>query len=251
MPTALITGPTAGIGRALADVYARRGFDLVLVSRDAERLEQVADDVSSTHRRGCEVLPADLAEIDDLAKVEARIGDDARPVGAVVNNAGFGIAKWFDDTTVEEEQRSLDVLVRAPLRLSHAAVRQMLPRGSGEILNVSSVAGFTPRGTYGAHKAWVTSLTEWLNITYRDRGIRATALCPGFVRTEFHQRGNMDMSGVPRWMWLDAGFVAEAGVRDLLAGKAISIPSRRYAALTRASRLLPRRAVARAARRGR
>jgi uncharacterized protein len=251
MPTALITGPTAGIGRALADVYARRGFDLVLVSRDAERLQQVADEVSSTHRHGCEVLPADLAEIDDLARVEARVGDEERPVDAVVNNAGFGIAKWFDDTTVEEEQRSLDVLVRAPLRLSHAAVRQMLPRGSGEILNVSSVAGFTPRGTYGAHKAWVTSLTEWLNITYRERGIRATALCPGFVRTEFHRRGNMDMSGVPRWMWLEAGFVAEAAVRDLLAGKAISVPSRRYTVLTKASRLLPRRAVARAARRGR
>ena len=251
MPTALITGPTAGIGRALAEVYAQRGFDLVLVARDAERLKQVADELSRTHRVQCEILPADLAESDDLARVEDRIGDPARPVEAVVNNAGYGIAKWFDATTVEDEQRSLDVLVRAPLRLSHAAVREMLPRGSGEILNVSSVAGFMPRGTYGAHKAWVTSLTEWLSIAYRERGIRATALCPGFVRTEFHQRGNMDMSGVPRWMWLDARFVAETAVRDLLAGKAVSIPSRRYAVHTRASGLLPRRVVARAARRGR
>lgn len=251
MPTALITGPTAGIGRAFADAYARRGFDLVLVSRDRARLEDVADEVARTYGVQCEVLPADLADDADLRRVEARVEDDERPVDAVVNNAGYGIAKWFHDTTVDEEQRSLDVLVRAPLRLSHAAVRHMLPRGHGEILNVSSVAGFTPRGTYGAHKAWLTSLTEWMNIAYRDRGIRATALCPGFVRTEFHQRGNMDMSGVPRWMWLEAEPLVEQALRDLQAGKAVSVPTKRYAVITTAARLLPRRFVARMARRGR
>jgi uncharacterized protein len=251
MPTALITGPTAGLGRAFADAYARRGFDLVLVSRDADRLEQVAGEVSQAFGVGCEVLAADLAAADDVARVEARLGDEQRPVEALVNNAGFGIAKWFGDTTVEEEQRSLDVLVRAPLRLSHAAVQQMQRRGGGEILNVSSVAGFTPRGTYGAHKAWVTSLTEWLNIALRDQGIKATALCPGFVRTEFHQRGNMDMSRVPGWMWLEAQQVVDQAMRDLLAGKAVSVPTRRYQLLTAASRHLPRRLVARMARRGR
>ncbi|HEX2177692.1 MAG TPA: SDR family NAD(P)-dependent oxidoreductase [Nocardioidaceae bacterium] len=251
MPTALITGPTAGLGRAFADAYARRGFDLVLVSRDADRLEQVAGEVSRAFGVGCEVLPADLAAADDVARVEARLGDEQRPVEAVVNNAGYGIAKWFGDTTVEEEQRSLDVLVRAPLRLSHAAVQQMQRRGGGEILNVSSVAGFTPRGTYGAHKAWVTSLTEWLNIAFRDKGIKATALCPGFVRTEFHQRGNMDMSRIPGWMWLEAQQVVDQAMRDLLAGKAVSVPTRRYQLLTAASRHLPRRLVARMARRGR
>jgi uncharacterized protein len=251
MPTALVTGPTAGIGRAFADAYARRGFDLVLVSRNAERLRRVADAVGTSYGLECEVLPADLADIDDLVMVEARISDEERPVEAVVNNAGYGIARWFQDTTVEEEQRSLDVLVRAPLRLSHAAVRQMLSRGSGEILNVSSVAGFLPRGTYGAHKAWVTSFTEWLNLTYRAKGIKATALCPGFVRTEFHERGNMNMSKVPRWMWLDAESLVEQAMRDLDAGKAISIPSKRYAVLTRVSRLAPRRVVARMARMGR
>jgi uncharacterized protein len=251
MPTALITGPTAGIGRAFADAYAQRGFDLVLVSRDAQRLKQVADEVSRRYSVGCEVLPADLADLDDLGRVEARLREEQRPVEAVVNNAGYGVAKWFGDTTVAEEQRSLDVLVRAPLRLTHAAVQQMQRRGGGEIVNVSSVAGFTPRGTYGAHKAWVTSLTEWLSITYRDRGIRATVVCPGFVRTEFHQRGNMDMSRVPRWMWLQADRVVAEAMRDLQAGKAVSIPSRRYKVVTTASRLLPRRVVARMARRGR
>jgi uncharacterized protein len=251
MPTALITGPTAGIGRAFADAYARRGFDLVLVSRDAERLERVADEVSHAYGVGCDVLPADLADTADLARVEARVADLQRPVEAVVNNAGYGIARWFGDTTVEEEQRALDVLVRAPMRLSHAALRRMLAHGGGELMNVSSVAGFTPRGSYGAHKAWVTSLTEWINIVYGDRGIKATAVCPGFVRTEFHQRGNMDMSNVPRWMWLQADRVVDEAMRDLLAGKAVSVPSRRYRLITRVSRLLPRRVVARVARRGR
>jgi short-subunit dehydrogenase len=251
MPTALITGPTSGICRAIADAYARRGFDLVLVSRDEARLGRVADEVSRSFGVGAEVLRADLADHGDLARVEARVDDDRRPVDAVVNNAGYGIAKWFGDTTAEEEERNLDVLVRAPLRLTHAAVRQMQHRGGGEILNVSSVAGFTPRGSYGAHKAWVTSLTEWVSIAFRDQGIKATALCPGFVRTEFHQRGNMDMSSVPRWMWLDAELVAAQGMRDLLAGRPVSVPSRRYAALTTLARHLPRRVVARAARRGR
>ena len=251
MPTALITGPTAGIGRAFADAYARRGFDLVLVARDAERLERVADEVSRAYGVGCEVLPADLADTGDLERVEARVADPQRPLEAVVNNAGHGIARWFGDTTVEEEQRALDVLVRAPMRLSHVALRRMLEHGGGELMNVSSVAGFTPRGSYGAHKAWVTSLTEWINIVYGDRGVKATALCPGFVRTEFHQRGNMDMSSVPRWMWLQADRVVDEAMRDLLAGKAVSVPSRRYRMVTRVSRLLPRRVVARVARRGR
>jgi uncharacterized protein len=250
MPTALITGPTAGLGRAFADAYARRGFDLVLVSRDAARLRQVADEVARRQGVGCEVLPADLADLEAMRRVEARVLEGGRPVDAVVNNAGYGLARWFGDTTVEEEQHSLDVMVRAVLRLSHAAVRSMRGRG-GEVLNVSSVAGFTPRGTYGAHKAWVTSFTEWLNIAFADQGIRATALCPGFVRTEFHQRGKLDMSGVPRWMWLDAEYVVAQAMRDLLAGRAVSVPSHHYAVLTSAARHLPRRLVARVARRGR
>ena len=251
MPTALITGPTAGIGRAFADAYAQRGFDLVLVSRDESRLKQVADDVSRAYGVSCEVLPADLAVSDDLARVEARIEDGGRPVEAVVNNAGYAVAKWFGDTTVEEEERSLDVLVRAPLRLSHVAVRQMRARGGGELVNVSSVAGFTPRGTYGAHKAWLTSLTEWINIAYGREGIKATAVCPGFVRTEFHQRANIDLSTVPRWMWLQPEQVVEEAIRDLLGGKPVSIPSRRYRVLTSVSRLAPRPLVAKIARRGR
>jgi uncharacterized protein len=251
MPTALITGPTAGIGRSFATAYAHRGFDLVLVSRDAARLRQVAERLETEYGVSTEVLPADLADRDALERVANRLQDPERPVDALVNNAGFGLATWFGDTSFAEEERSLDVLVRAPLRLSHAAVRQMRQRGRGEIVNVSSVSGFLPRGTYGAHKAWLISLSEWMSLAYRDKGLRIIALCPGFVRTEFHQRGNMDISRVPGWMWLNADAVVAHALRDLRAGKAISIPTRRYQVMSLAARLAPRAVVARIARIGR
>jgi short-subunit dehydrogenase len=251
MPTALITGPTAGIGRAFATAYARRGFDLLLVSRDAARLGQVAKRLDTEYGVSAQVFPTDLADRDALERVAGRLQDPQRPVDALVNNAGFGLAKWFGDTSFEEEERSLDVLVRAPLRLSHAAVKQMQQRGRGEILNVSSVSGYMPRGTYGAHKAWLISFTEWMSLAYRDKGLRITVLCPGFVRTEFHRRGNMDTSKVREWMWLDAEAVVAHALRDLRAGKAISIPTRRYQAMSLVGRLAPRGVVARIARIGR
>lgn len=251
MPTALITGPTSGIGRAFANAYARRGFDLVLVSRDEARLRRVAADVESGYGVHCEVLPADLSDRDDLERVVARIDDNDRPVDALVNNAGFGLAQWFSDTSFVDEERSLDVLVRAPLRLSHAAVKHMERRGRGEIVNVSSLAGFLPRGSYGAHKAWLTSLTEWMSLSYRNSGVRITALCPGFVRTEFHQRGDMDTSRVPGWMWLDADSLVTRAMRDLQAGKPISVPGRRYQLMSTVARIAPRSMVARIARMGR
>ncbi|HET7329018.1 MAG TPA: SDR family NAD(P)-dependent oxidoreductase [Nocardioidaceae bacterium] len=251
MPTALITGPTAGIGRAFARAYARRGFDLVLVARDEARLRRVAADLRADYGVRSEVLPADLADHDDVERVASRIDDTDRPVDALVNNAGFALAQRFSDSTFADEERSLDVLVRAPLRLSHAAVRHMERRGRGEIVNVSSVAGFLPRGSYGAHKAWLTSLTEWMSRNYRDRGVRITALCPGFVRTEFHQRGRLDTSRVPAWMWLDADDLVAWAMRDLLAGKAVSVPGRRYQVISAVARVAPRSVLARLPRMGR
>lgn len=251
MPTALITGPTAGLGRVFADAYAARGFDLVLVARDRERLAQVAKETGTAYGVGCEVLPADLTDRAALERVADRLADPERPVDALVNNAGFGLGRWFGSTEFADEERNFDVLVRAPLRLCHAAVQQMAPRGGGEIVNVSSVAGFLPRGSYAAHKAWVLNFTEWLSIAYRRQGLKITALCPGFVHTEFHQRGRMDMSSVPRWMWLDADDVVATCLRDLAAGKAVSVPSRRYRAIVAVSRLAPRTLVARLARIGR
>jgi short-subunit dehydrogenase len=249
MPTALITGPTAGIGRAFADALAAEGHDLILVSRDEDRLHQVAAELSSRHGIATEVLRADLSSLDDTRAVEARIRRG--PVDILVNNAGFSLRRTFPENDVEEEQATMDVLVRAVMRLTHAALETMLAAGRGDIVNVSSVAGFTVRGTYAAHKAWVTNFSNWAGIRYRSRGVRVMALCPGFVHTEFHQRMNADMSGIKDWMWLDAEPVVQAALRDLRAGKTVSIPTVRYKVLSRLARIAPKALVEKAARRGR
>ncbi|MPZ59994.1 MAG: SDR family NAD(P)-dependent oxidoreductase [Propionibacteriales bacterium] len=251
MPIALITGPTAGIGRSFARALAARGYDLVLVSRTATDLKRTAKEIQAEFEVNCEVMPADLADRDDLALVEARAATTANPVDVLVNNAGYGLRRPFSHNSVDEEQHNLDLLVTAVMRLSHAVLSQMLPRGSGSIVNVSSVAGFTPRGTYGAHKAWVISFSEWASIHYGRKGVRVMALCPGFVRTEFHERGEMNTRDIPGWMWLDADDLVDQAFRDLKAGRAVSVPSRRYQVLAGLARHAPRRLVTRLAARGR
>lgn len=248
MPTALITGPTAGLGLAFAHVLAAEGYAVVLVSRDEARLQQVAAELSALHQTHTEVMAADLADPADLRRVEARLS--AGGVDLLVNNAGFGLRGAFEDTDIEVEQRSLDVLVGAVLRLTHAALTPMLEKQAGDIINVSSVAGFLPRGTYGANKAWVTSFSTWAHVHYRKRGVRVLALCPGFVHTEFHSRMGVDMSRIPGWMWADADDVVRSGLAALRAGKAQWLPGWRYRALLLAARLGPRTLVERAARAG-
>lgn len=248
MPTALITGATAGIGLAFARRLAADGYQLILVARDAARLDQVAGELRTEHGIKTEVLVADLSDRAQLATVELRVGEG---IDLLVNNAGFGLGRPFWVNDVAEEQRMLDVLVTAPMRLAHAAVRDMRDRQSGAVINVASVAAFTPRGTYSAAKAYVVNLSEWLNQFCAPHGVRVMALCPGLVRTEFHDRGGMDMSHLPRLAWLDATKVVDAAMADLARGKAVSIPSRRYKVVVAASRLLPRQLVGRIASLGR
>ncbi|HEX6246392.1 MAG TPA: SDR family oxidoreductase [Nocardioidaceae bacterium] len=236
---ALVTGPTAGIGRAFAEALAARGEDLVLVARDRARLDELADLLRSRHGVSVEVLVADLADRSALAGVETRLADPDRPVTMLVNNAGFGHKLPFTENTVEDEQEMLDVLVTAVMRLSHAAIGPMLARGEGAIVNVSSVAAFLPRGTYSAAKRYVVSFSEWLDLTYRDRGVRGMAVCPGFVRTEFHERMGVGWGSAPRWMWLDADRVAREALEDLDRGRSVSIPSRRYKLLSALARVVP------------
>lgn len=239
-PTAMVTGPTAGIGRSFAHALAERGHDLVLVSRDEQRLDELAEDLRGRYGVEVEVFPADLADPVSLATVEARVAETERPVDVLVNNAGFGMRLPFLDNDLADEQRLLDVLVGAVLRLSHSALGAMTARGHGVIINVSSVAGFLPRGTYSAAKAWVTSFSMWLDLTYRERGVRAMVLCPGFVRTEFHARMEVDFRSIPRWMWLDADRLVREALADLDKGRSISIPSKRYKVLTAVAKYTPR-----------
>ena len=250
-PTALVTGPTSGIGLVFARRLAESGHDLVLVSRSRERLEELAADMSERYGVEAEVLVADLGDRDQLAPVEARLGEASRPVDLLVNNAGFGLKKPFLANTVEEEQYLLDVLVTAVLRLSHAALGAMVERGSGSVVNVSSVAGFLPRGTYSAAKGYVTSFSQWADLTYRDRGVRVMALLPGFTRTEMHQRMGVRRESAPGWMWLDAERLVDEALRDLARGRTISVPSKRYKALAALARYTPAGVQARFQRLGR
>jgi uncharacterized protein len=241
MSTSLVTGATAGIGHEFARQLASRGDDLVLVARDTARLEEVAADLRSTYGVQVEVLPADLTDPAQLATVEARLADRAHPVDLLVNNAGFGLKRGFLDNDIETEQRQQDVLVRAVLRLSHAALGGMVERERGGVINVSSVAAFLPRGTYSAAKAWVNSFSAWAHNEYADRGVNVMALCPGFVRTEFHERlGVADRdSTAPKMLWLEADRLVHDALADFDHGKSVSIPSKRYKAIVTATRVVP------------
>ncbi|TDK26471.1 SDR family oxidoreductase [Arthrobacter crusticola] len=249
--TAMITGATAGLGAEFARSLAARGSNLVLVARDAERLEDVARRLRRAHGVTVEVLPADLLEDGGLDRVTARLTGDAVPITTLINNAGYGLRQAFAENSFEEERRHLRIHIEVPLALTHAVLGGMRKRGSGHIINVASVAGFVPRGTYGAAKAAMISFSRWANLAYGREGITVTALCPGFVHTEFHDRMGLDKSTVPAWMWLNAEQVIAEGLRDAAAGKAVSIPSVKYKALAGIARTLPSRLVAGLASRGR
>jgi short-subunit dehydrogenase len=248
-PLALVTGPTAGLGRVFADRLARRGYDLVLVARDEARLRTVAEELTTAYGVSSEVLVADLVERDQLIRVEDRVSAlgsaEVRPVDLLVNNAGFGLKRKFLHNTVEQEQAHLDILVTAPMRLTHAALRQMTQRHTGGIINVSSVAGTQPRGSYSAAKAYLNRFGEWAAHEYAGDGVRIMTLLPGFTRTEFHARMDVGRDAVPRPLWLEVDRVVDEALADFDAGKRVSIPSKRYKVIATASQHLPVRLLQR------
>ncbi|MDF9717436.1 SDR family oxidoreductase [Nocardioides sp. ChNu-153] len=237
--TAVVTGGTVGIGREFAEQLAARGLDLVLVARDEARLAQAADELARRHGVHVETLAADLADRADVDRVAARLADPARPVGWLVNNAGFGLKERFLDADVEAEQAMLDVLVTAVLRLTHAALPGMVERGGGTVVNVSSVAAFLPRGTYGAAKAWVNRFGVWAAQEYGPHGVRVTTVCPGFVRTEFHGRMGVERGSAPRALWLQPEVVVREALAAVEANRALVVPTRRYRALVGLARAVP------------
>ena len=231
MPTAVITGATAGIGAAFVPALQDRGYDLVVVARDGARLRRQVP--------RAEVIAADLSTTEGCWLVEERL---ATGVELLVNNAGRGLNKPFDESTLDEQLGLLDLNVRSVLRLTHAALPAMLTAGTGAILNVSSVAGFSAgvRGaTYSASKAWVTNFSESLDLQYRHRGVRCVAVCPGFTRTEFHDRAEMDMSGVPSRLWLTTDQVVRTALHDLDRGRSVSVAGPQYKVIVGATKLLP------------
>jgi uncharacterized protein len=242
VPTALVTGATSGIGLAFARRLAAEGYDVILVARDLERLERTAAELATTS----EVISADLGTDEGRERVAERLTDPDRVVDLLVNNAGFTLNKPFLRSTPELEQALLAINVQAVLRLTLAAAQVMSERGHGEIINVSSVSGFgvaMPGSTYPASKAWVNSFTESVALSARRFGVRVMALCPGYVKTEFHSRAGINMSKLPGWLWLDADKLVVDALRDLRRGKIMSVPSLRYKIAVFGLRHMPRPVV--------
>ena len=235
---ALVTGATSGIGESFTRLLANNGYNVVLVARDLPRLHERASGLESAYGIETVVVQADLSSDEGCTVIENYIADNE--IDVLINNAGFGINKAFTVSALEVEQNLLDVLVRAPMRLMHVALPGMKVRDRGIIINVSSVAGFTAGGTYSASKSYLTVLSESLNTELRGTKVKISALCPGFTRTEFHQRGRMSMKGLPSFMWLNADALVAKSWSDALIGKAISVPGWQYQLLTFVMRFAPR-----------
>jgi hypothetical protein len=227
MSTALVTGASAGIGQAFAKALAARQHDLVLVARNADKLEQLAAELKGAHGAAVEVLAADLTVDDGLARVEARLRDEARPVDLLVNNAGFGTFGPFADLPLPGELEEIALNLVAPVRLSRAVLPSLIDRARGGIINVSSVGGYQPtplNATYGATKAFLNSFSQALHEEVRRAGVKVMVLCPGFTKTEFQERAGIDSSGVPGLLWQSAETVAEAALKAYDKGKAVCVP---------------------------
>lgn len=238
MPKALITGPTAGIGQVFATRCAEHGLDVVLVARDAQRLDDLATALRGRYGIGTEILPADLSVRSDVDRVAERLtrGD----ISILVNNAGFGLRSGFHEGDIDDEQRMLDVLVTATMRLTHAALPAMQRNGFGLVLNVSSIAGWTTGGTYAAAKSWVTVFSESVAPAAQAMGVRVVAVCPGFVRTEFHERAAMDVERIPTWLWLTPEQVVDRAFQDAAAGRVISVAGSQYMVIAGLLQAVPR-----------
>jgi len=238
---ALVTGATVGIGESFTRLLAQNGYNIVLVARDLPRLHERAKGLESNFGIETKVIQADLATDAGCKTIEDFITNNQ--IDVLINNAGFGLNKAFTMSQLDAEQQMLDVLVRTPMRLMHVALPAMKERNKGVIINVSSVAGWIAGGTYSASKSYLTVLTESLHTELSSTNVKVSALCPGFTRTEFHQRGGMSMKGLPAFMWLNADKLVANAWKDAVAGKAVSVPGWQYQLLTFLMRNIPRSLV--------
>ncbi|CAN5389895.1 SDR family NAD(P)-dependent oxidoreductase [soil metagenome] len=242
MGIALVTGGSSGIGAEFARQLAGRGHDIVLVARDQKRLDAMAAELRATGRE-VEVIVADLASRADTNRVAARLADPAKPVDILVNNAGFRATSRLTSLDIDEHDRAFAVMQSAPLILSNAIAPHLRAQNAGAIINVASINGQLSLSNYSAIKAWVTVFTESLANEFHGTGVTVTALLPGWVRTEFHQRAGSGRGGIPNFLWADPEPLVRETLRDVDRGRVISIPSLRYKLLSGLVRHLPRSTV--------
>ena len=242
MGIALVTGGTSGIGAEFARQLAARGHDLVLVARDTARLDAMAAELG-TGGRSVEIITADLSDPKDTDRVAKRLTDTTKPVDILVNNAGFGGLSKLVNPDIAEQDRAYAVMMRAVWLLSAAVAPGMKQRGHGAIINVASTAGQLSMGAYSSIKSWVITYSESLANELHGSGVTVTALMPGWVRTEFHQRASIRSSSIPNSLWLDAEYLVRECLRDVDRGKVVSMPSVRYRPLSWLLRHLPRSTV--------
>jgi len=235
---ALVTGATAGIGESFTRLLADNNYNIVLVARDLPRMQERARELETRFKVSTHVIQADLATDDGCAIVEKYI--TSNQIDVLINNAGFGLNKAFTMSELVAEQQMMDVLVRTPMRLMHSALPGMKERNKGIVINVSSVAGYIAGGSYSAAKSYLTVISESLNTELAATNVKVSALCPGFTRTEFHQRARMSMKGLPNFMWINSDDLVAQSWSDALKGKAVSIPGWQYQLLVFVIQTLPR-----------
>lgn len=240
MATALVTGGTSGIGHAFARALAARGDDVVIVARDTARMESIAAELQATYGVRVECLAADLTRAEDVTRVAAWIEDPAHELDLVVNNAGIGVhAKILDPDGLALQRRAMDLMTWAVLELSAAAGRAMVARGHGHIVNVSSTSAWIFQGNYSAIKAWVLSFTQALSNELAGTGVTATALCPGWVHTEFHERAGVSASSLPGVVWVDPDVLVAGCLADVEAGRVVSVPTAKWRTAITVAQHLP------------
>jgi short-subunit dehydrogenase len=224
--TALITGASSGIGAIYADRLAARGYDLILVARNEERLHDVADRIQAAHGRNATIVQADLGQRDDLARVEQMLRTDPS-ITLLVNNAGFGGVTPLLDSDVERMTQMIDINVTAPTRLTYAAAPAFVARGGGTIVNIASIVAVGPEilnGVYGASKAFVLALTQSLHHELAGKGIRAQAVLPGATATDFWDTAGMSHAHLPSGMVMRAEDMVDAALAGLDQGEVVTIP---------------------------
>ncbi len=246
---ALVTGASTGLGAVFATALARTQHDVILVARSRQRLETLAQQLWQNYGVVAEVCVADLTQPEALQQIEEKILCEPR-LDVLVNNAGFGTTGPFAKLDPQREEEQIRLNVIALVRLTRAALPGMVARGSGAIINLSSLAALLPGpydATYGATKAFVNSFTEAIHEELRGTGVHLQALCPGFTHTEFQQRAGIDVAAIPSFAWMTPEAVVEASLAALRRGKVVCVPGLGNRLLATLINGLPRRLVSRCA----